>query len=85
MWSWDIGRQRVFIKHNGVRLHDVRGKPLFSKVTASETVHIPPGQEMIIPGKVCSKRGSEGGMATLEPATCISKNTGALIARVVVD
>ena len=81
----DVGRKRVFLKNKSVRLHDVRGKPLYSKVIASETVHVPPGREIILSGRVCSRRNNPKGIAYLEPSNCTPRNTGALIARVVVD
>ena len=74
----DIGRRRVFIKNQKIRLHDIHGKALLSKVTCDATTHVPPGREAIIPGRVCSKRKSDAKVAQLEPATCLSRNTGAL-------
>ncbi len=81
----DIGRKRVFLRNRSVRLHDVKGRPFFSKVIAGRTVHVPPGREVIIPGRVCSRRDSPKGVACLEPSMCTPRKTGALIAKVVVD
>ena len=82
----DIGRQRAFLQNKSIRLHDIRGKPLLSKVVAEHTVHIPPRQEIVVPGKVCSKRAKNShGMAYLEPAMCTTRKSRALIARIVVD
>ena len=81
----DIGRRKVFIKNKCVKLHDVKGKPFFSKVIAGETVHIPPGREVVLPGRIRSRRDSPKGAAWLEPSICTPRNTGALITRVVVD
>ena len=74
----DIGRKRIFIRNRSVCLHDVRGKPFFSKVMAGQTVHILSGREVIIPGRVCSKRDSPKGIACLEPSLCTPRKTGAL-------
>ena len=81
----DVGRQRVFIGNRSVRLFDRRGKPMVSKVIASQTVHIPPGREIILPGRVCNLRNSSESTASLEPAFCTFRKTGALVARVAVD
>ena len=81
----DVSRQRVFIGNKSVRLFDKKGKPLFSKVVASKTVHVPPGREILFPGRVCNLRNSPQSTASLEPAFCTFRKTGALIARVAVD
>ena len=76
----DVSRQRVFIGNKSVWWFEKKGKPLFSKVVASKTVHVPPGREILFPGRVCNLRNF-----SLEPAFCIFRKTGALIARVAVD
>ena len=81
----DVGRRRVFIGNKSVMLFDDKGKPLHSKVISSKTVHIPPGREALISGRVCSRRNNNNTSATLEPAFCTFRKTGALIARVTVD
>ena len=81
----DIARRRVFIGNKSVRLFDGGGKPLHSKVVASKTIHIPPGREALISGKICSRRNTVSTTASLEPASCVFGKTGALIARVAVD
>ena len=81
----DVSRQRVFIGNKGVRLFDKKGKSLFSKVVAPKTVHVPPGRETLFPGRVCNLRNSPQSTASLEPAFCTFRKTGALIARVAVD
>ena len=81
----DVGRKRVFIRNQSVRLHDQFGKPLQSKVVANQTVHIPPNREVIPPGKVCAGRHRDPGIVTLDPAMKVSRETGALVARVVVN
>lgn len=81
----DIPRQRAFIGNKSVRVFDNKGKPMCSKVVASRTVHIPPGREVILPGKVCNPRSSKLNFVSLEPAFCTFRKTGALVARIAVD
>ena len=81
----DVARQRAFIGNRSVRIFDHDGRPMSSKVVASQTVHIPSGREIILPGKVCNIRGSKNSIVSLEPAFCTFRKTGALVARIAVD
>ena len=48
-------------------------------------MHVPPGREILFPGRVCNLRNSPQSTASLGPAFCTFRKTGALIARVAVD
>ena len=55
-----------------------------AKVTLRENVTIPPGHEMLIPGKINMTPGVEG-LGIVEPGSSKLKDAGAVVARVVVD
>jgi hypothetical protein len=61
------------------------GKRTFcAKVTLRQTVTIPAGHEMLIPGKI-NKTPEIQGLGIVEPGTSKLKDAGAVVARVVVD
>ena len=55
-----------------------------AKVTLRQNITIPPGHEMLIPGKINRTPGIEG-LGILEPGSSKLKEAGAVVARVVVD
>ena len=79
------GGRKLVIRGETVKIHDNQGQPIRSKVTMSETVHIPPGHEFICPGRVHNVSASSEAHVIMEPAQLAYQKTGVLVAKTLLD
>ena len=77
----DIGRRKVFVGNKAVKIHDRQGNPMCHRIVASKTVYVPPGEEMIIPGRIRGDRKSIPDLAIMKPTKLTAEFSGAMVAR----
>lgn len=65
-------------------LFDSTGVKLNTKVVAAKTIHLAPGQEVVLSGVVVGKKNIEGIPVVLERARTVYPKTGAIVAKIVV-
>ncbi len=79
-----IGQRQMFLRNRSVKLFDLHGARLNHRVVADRTIHIPPGCQVNIEGRVRGKGSVDGQPALLEPAATIFPKTGALVCKIAV-
>ena len=79
-----VGRRAIVLDGKEIKLSDQTNERISDKVTASKTIHIKPGEEVIIQGLVKDRSASAGEVVILEPVRSLVQWTGALVCRLVV-
>ena len=84
----DLAHDKLILGDKLIRVSNSKGQRVHSKIVARTATVVPPGREMVIPAKVYNKRtrGRTGfqACAMVEPARGIHRQTGAIVARVLV-
>ena len=80
----NVRDEQLMFEGSAVKCNPADNGSLCAKVTLRETVTIPAGHEMLIPGKI-SKHPGLRGLSIIESENSELNNAGAVMAKVVVD
>ena len=81
----DNGKGRITLRDTQIRVHSSDGQPFHNRVVCQQTIHVPPGQECIVPGRVQNFRDLPSSCALMEPSGLMFMKTGLMAAKAAVN